>query len=246
MRWAAWLLLAALLGARPGFAQEVVADLSDHFIAINTAFTGTDVVLFGTVDAPADIAVVIQGPREDVEVWQRARTLGVWTNSRSVIFEDAPSFYVIATTRPLESFAEPAVLERQGIGIEYLPLTPRDAGDLTAEEAAAFRAALVRNRQQAGVYGVAPGRVAFLGQRLFRTDITFPANLPTGRYDVSVFAFRDGAVVGAQTTPLSVSQVGLSAGIVRFARREAALYGLGAIAMAIAAGWAAGTIFRRS
>ena len=55
------------------------------------------------------------------------------------------------------------------------------------------------------------GKVDFLGERLFRTTITFPSNVPTGTYLVEVFLVRDKDVVSGQTTPLVVSKVGVDA-----------------------------------
>jgi hypothetical protein len=52
-------------------------------------------------------------------------------------------------------------------------------------------------------------------------------------------------VVSAQTTPLIVSRIGFSNGVYVVAHRHAVLYGAGALIFAIAAGWAAGAVFRR-
>ena len=48
-----------------------------------------------------------------------------------------------------------------------------------------FREALIRNKQEEGLYGKSLGQVAFLGERLFRTNVYFPANVPTGAYTVA-------------------------------------------------------------
>ena len=45
------LLLAGL--ARPASAQAVVADLSDHLIAVTTGFAGTKLLLFGAIEGDA-------------------------------------------------------------------------------------------------------------------------------------------------------------------------------------------------
>ena len=85
----------------------------------------------------------------------------------------------------------------------------------------------------------------FLGDRLFRTHVHFPANIPTGQYTVSALLFRDGQVAAAQTTPLIVSKIGPAAEIFAFAHNSAAAYGLLAIAIAIFSGWLAAVVFRR-
>jgi len=62
-------LLALLVLALPAQAQRLVADLSDHHISLSSSFTGTEIIVFGTIEnipegneGPFDIAVVVQGP----------------------------------------------------------------------------------------------------------------------------------------------------------------------------------------
>ena len=232
---------AALAGSV--WAQQLVADLSSHLIAINTGFTGTEVVLFGATDGEGDVAIVVTGPRTSVTVRRKGRVAGIWVNTESVRFEQVPSYYMVATSRPLDQVVSKPMLERHQIGLPNLQLDPGRA--LPQEELEAFRAALIRNKQREGLYGITLGQVAFLGERLFRTNIYFPANVPTGLYTVEVLLIRDGEVVTAQTTPLVVSKVGFSAEIYQIARHQPVAYGLAAVIGAVAAGWLAGALFRR-
>jgi uncharacterized protein (TIGR02186 family) len=88
------------------------------------------------------------------------------------------------------------------------------------------------------------GKVSFIGERLFRTTIEFPSNVPTGTYLVQVFLVRDKDVVSGQTTPLVVSKVGLDADVFGFAGRQPVLYGAIAVLTAMVAGWLASLPFR--
>ena len=238
-------LVAGVAASRSAWAQSLVADLSNHLIAINTGFIGTEVVLFGATDGPGDVAVVVQGPPTEVMVRRKARIAGIWINAASMEFQQVPSFYSVATNRPLEQIIGDAVLARHEIGLGHLGLAPLSPGRASPERIREFREALIRNKQEEGLYGKSLGQVAFLGDRLFRTNVYFPANVPTGAYTVSVFLIRDGDVVSAQTTPLTVSKVGFSAEIFEFAMRQSTFYGISAIIFAVAAGWLAGAIFRK-
>lgn len=238
---AAVLLAVVGLGGAPVRAQALVADLTNHLIAITTGFTGTEVVLFGAIDGDGDVVVVVRGPEQPVEVRRKERTLGVWLNRADMTFADVPSFYTVAATRPLEQLARPEVLERNKIGLDHLALEALDP----TPEFEEFRKALIRNKQREGLWPVQTSTVTFVGSRLFRTTVSFPANVPTGSYQVSVFLFRNGQVQGAQTTPLLVSQLGLSADIVDFAYRRALVYGLVAVLVAAVAGWLGSVAFRR-
>jgi uncharacterized protein (TIGR02186 family) len=241
-------LLAGVLCAGAGRgagAQALVADLSDHLIAISTAFTGTEVVLFGSIQPPGDVVVVVRGPPHDMVVRRKAPTAGIWINEAGMTFVGVPSFYGVASNRPVRDFASEAALERHGIGLDSLRLAPADPAQHDPEQVAAFRAGLIRNLQGDGVYGADIGRVAFLGDRLFRTTLSFPANVPTGQFIVSVLLFRNGEVVAAQTTPLFVSKIGLGAEVYTFATRHGAAYGAIAVVLAVVSGWLASVIFRR-
>ncbi|CAK0765640.1 Transmembrane protein [Azospirillaceae bacterium] len=224
-------------------SQSLVADLSNHLVAINTSFTGTEVVLFGVVEGPGDIAVVVTGPRTAVTVRRKDRVAGIWINQDSVRFKSVPGFYAVATNRPLDAIVNSSVLARHQIGLEHLALTPTEP--TSPNQVAEFRRSLIRGKQRQGLYGTKLGQVSFLGDRLFRTNISFPANVPIGHYTVSVFLIRGGDVMTAQTTPLVVGKVGLSFEIYDFAQRRPFGYGLAAIAGAVIMGWLASALFGR-
>lgn len=231
--------------APPAAAQPILADLSSHVIAISTDFTGTEVVLFGALEEPGNVAVVVRGPSERVVVRQKDRIAGIWVNRTNIAFDNVPSYYGVATNGPIETFADERLLERQEIGLNHLRMAPVDAEGLAETQITAFREALVRAKQREGVFPAEAGQVVFLGDRLFRTTISFPANVPTGQYQIRVFLIRDGHMVHATTTPLIISKIGVGALIFVFAQRYAAIYGLAAILIAVAAGWLASLVFRR-
>ncbi|MEQ8335191.1 TIGR02186 family protein [Nisaea sp.] len=227
-------------------AQDLIADLSSHRVDITTGFTGADLLLFGSVDDDGDIVITVSGPRETVVVRRKERVAGIWMNTRSMLFDNAPNFYAFATSRPLDEIAPPEVLARQQIGADHLRLRPAASDEkLSPEDEATFRTALVRRKQVQGLYASDPGQVTVIAGKLFRTQIHFPANLATGTYTAVVYLIRGGRIVHAQTTPLLVEKVGIGAEVYTFAHRHSAIYGLAAILIAVAAGWLAAAVFRK-
>jgi len=242
---AAALGIALLAAPAPSRAAPLVADLSQHLVAITTGFTGTEVLLFGAVDEAGDVVVIVRGPDREIVMHRKSRILGVWVNTAQMTFPSAPSFYAVASSRPLDEVASPALLKRHEMGVEYLRLNlPR--AKASANVADEWRQGLIRNQQALGLYQKTPATIHFLGNRLFRVRIALPANVPTGSYQVEVFLLRDGRVVTAQTTPLHVSKIGSEAVVYDFAYEHAALYGLIAIFVALVAGWLAHLAFRKS
>jgi uncharacterized protein (TIGR02186 family) len=236
---AAWLLLAA----PPAAAEDLVADLSDHLIAITTGFTGTEVVMFGATEGTGDVIIIVRGPLSDVTVRRKARVAGIWVNRDRMVFTNVPSYYALASSRPVDEVASPATLELHEIGFDHLKLAV--ASDVNPTDVPFFRAALIREKQLLGLYVRQAGKVSFLGTRLFRTNFYFPADVPTGSYLAEVLLVRNGQVASAQTTPLIISKIGVGATIFDFAHQEGAFYGAIAILVALMAGWIAHLAFRR-
>ena len=235
-------LTALAFAGGPARGDGVVADLSSHLIAITSGFTGSSVVLFGATEGRGDIIAVVRGPEREMTVWRKGKVAGIWVNAESVVFGNVPSFYTVASSRPIEEIVAPgpAALYRIGTGNLKLQAKP----PATPEEAARFGAALVAEQKRDGLFASETGKIAFLGERLFRATIGFPANVPTGTYIVEVFLVRDRDVVSGQTTPLVVSKVGLDAAVSDFATRQSAAYGAIAVVTAVVAGWLASLPFR--
>jgi uncharacterized protein (TIGR02186 family) len=240
-------LLVAALGmtaAASARAETLVADLSEHLVQITTGFTGARVLLFGALEEGGDVIVVVRGPSSDVQVRRKSRQFGVWVNTEGVTYANVPGYYAVAASKPLPDILPPAIAKQEQVGTEHLVLKPDRT--LDPARAAAFRAALIRARERDGLFPPEIGPVRFLGRRLFRAEVTFPKNVPTGRYMVKVLQMREGGVVAATSVQLYVQKAGISARVYDFAHRNAIFYGLLAILLAGGAGWAGSQFFRKS
>ena len=240
---------ALMFAIAPAMAAEqpLVADLSEHLVKITMGFEGAELLLFGAVEGEGDIVVLVHGPLETLTVRRKARTAGIWMNRDEMTFEEVPAFYqVMATSQPGDWLTD-AVRERHQIGVAHLELPPARDPRRNADPAAAgaFRIALIRRKQELGHYSIGVGSVKMLSSRLFRTDVMFPTNVPTGTYTVEVLLVQDGAVISAQSTPLYVSKIGVLAEVFSFAHDYAAFYGIFAIVFAVLAGLGANAAFRK-
>ena len=225
-------------------AQSLVADLSEDLIAITTGFTGSDVLLFGATDGTGEIVVVVRGPNSRVVIRRKERVAGIWINTDAVPFDAVPSFYHVAGSRPPTEILPEDVRQREQIGLDRLRIAA--SGTASPEEERVFGAALIRNKQADLLYYNEVGEIELVGDRLFRTRVTFPANVPTGSYSVETYQVLDGAIISKTSTPLQIRKSGFEANVFDFAHASPALYGLIAILVALVAGWAAGYIFRKA
>jgi uncharacterized protein (TIGR02186 family) len=236
------LVLSLLCRGSAARAEGLVADLTSHLIAITTGFTGASVVLFGATDGPGDVIVAVRGPEREMTVRRKSRVAGIWVNTEQVTFANLPSFYAVASSRPMAEILSPAAAAFYRLGVANLKLVAVTPAPSVVVDA--FRTALERTQQEAGLFAERTGKVDFLGERLFRTTITFPANVPTGTYLVEVFLVRDKDIVSGQTTPLVVSKVGVDAAVFEFSSRQPGFYGAIAVLTAVVAGWLASLPFR--
>ena len=223
--------------------DALAIDLSENLVGISTGFTGASVLLFGATNGDGSVIVLVRSPNSSVVVRRKSRVAGIWINSDELTFDDAPGFYHAAASAPLEELLPEDLRRTHQIGADNIDFKPH--AFLSPDEENAFRAALIRNKQRSGLYSKRDGRVTFLGNRLFRTRLELPANVPTGQYAVEVFLVNNGQIVDRSTTKLSVRKVGLEAKVTEFAFEQAPLYGIIAVLIALIAGWFAGFVFRK-
>jgi uncharacterized protein (TIGR02186 family) len=232
-------------------AEDLVSGLSQDQIQITSNYAGTDIVVFGAIESPAsvetssarDVVVVVRGPETDFAVRRKARIAGIWINRDEITLYGMPSYYFLASTRPLTKIASAETLRRFQLGLSSV--TPKGESTHSPRKGEPFRAAAIRIRERQKLYTQAPAGVEFLGYSLFRVRVPVPANVATGEYTVQVFLFRDGSVVSAQTTPLFVDQIGLERRLFNFAHDRPFAYGLATVLLAMLLGWASSLIFRR-
>ncbi len=237
-------------GAAPAAAERLVTSLSTHQVLISSNFTGTELVLFGSVERDAatvprrggyDIVVTVIGPREGMVTRRKGRFLGIWTNVESYTFDRAPAYLAVLSNRPLDAIASPDLARRMEIGLRNFPLSQAN-GSRPPEQ---FKDALIRLRTERGFYREEASAVTFLTPNLFRTSITIPAESELGNYEVDVKLFADGTNIARTASALEIVKVGIEQFVANAAHDHALLYGLATMLMALMTGWFASIVFRR-
>ncbi len=232
-------------------AESLIVGLSSDYVRISSSFTGTELVLFGAVEATddvltaegRDIVIVVRGPGAAMTVREKASVVGLWVNTDAVTFSAMPAFYHVASTRPLNEIAAPAVLQRYQIGPGNLPFKAVDERT-DAAGISRYAAAAIRLATSEGLYAATTNDIILTGGSLFQTRVAMPASVPIGNYRAEVYLFRNGQVISAYSAPIYVDKSGLERWLFEFAHENTILYGLAAVLMAIAIGWMAATLFR--
>jgi uncharacterized protein (TIGR02186 family) len=236
----------ALAGARDPI---LVPEVSQHEVQVRQGFVGTQLILFGAVVDPGgvragrtfDVVVVLKGPTEPIRLREKQKILGIWINHASTSFRSAPSFFAVASSRPIDQIVDPRTAAIYELGLDYLQLSP--TGSIDPEKQAHFTQGLVEMRKRAGLYKEDPKGVTINGQVLYQARISLPSNVQTGRYTAETFAITHGRVIASGTAEIEVRKEGFERLVADYADEDSFFYGLFAVVLSLGMGWLAHRIF---
>jgi uncharacterized protein (TIGR02186 family) len=249
-----WAALLLLLTASAANAQStpprLVLDVSQRTVAIQSGFTGQQLLLFGAILYPGgrvpegsyDMVVEVEGPLRAITVREKQRVAGIWVNADSRDFRSVPGYYGVASTRPLEKMLDRKNAFIYQIGLDNLAFSPIGAID---RDFGRFQSGLTDLKQRQGLYRESPGQVQITEKVLYRARIDLPASVPVGQYKTRAYLVKDGKVVASATGRIRIGKTGFERGIELAAQNYGILYGLLAVFISLALGWLAGWAFRR-
>lgn len=243
------LLICATVLVAPLQAEEntVVGGLDQHSVSLTTDFSGSQLFIYGAVkgetsETPLDVIVTVTGPLEPLTVRKKERQLGIWINGPGVEIDKAPSFYAVASTKAFRDTVSFTDDLRYRIGLDkIIELIDAPAWVENREE---YRQAVVRIREEQGLYAFLPNTVKIVENTLFETRIKLPANLIEGDYTARIFLLRNKNVLDVFEDRIEVRRAGLGRWIYSAAQNHPAFYGIGSILVALFAGWLASAFFR--
>jgi uncharacterized protein (TIGR02186 family) len=243
------LLVAPLLVA----ASEpvLVPDVSARSIEIRYSFTGAQLLLFGAIlypggrvpSRPADIVVVLKGPVQPIVVRQKQKIAGIWMNADSNRFQSAPTYYAVASSRPLRDLVDDRTAAIFELGLQNLQLSP--GGGALPDKERRFEAGLLDLRRREGLYAEHPNGVEISDGVLYRARIAIPSQVPVGTYTAETFLIDRGKVIAAATRDVAVGKAGFERFVALAARQHGFLYGLASVLLSLGLGWGAAMLFRK-
>lgn len=255
MKKLAGFVLALFGFIAPGHAEKLVSSLSTHQVLISSSFTGTELVLFGSVERDAatvarrggyDLVVTVIGPKQTLVTRKKERVLGIWTNAEARTFIEAPAYLAVLSNRAIDQVTSRENAQKLAIGLANIPIQQKVGISIVPSQPDdTFRNALVRLREAHGLYREEANAVTFLTPNLFRAGIQIPAEAPLGTYEVDIKLFADGTNLAQTTSALEIVKVGVEQYVASAARDHALLYGLTTMFMALFTGWLASVIFRK-
>jgi len=236
--------------------ERVEADVSTRTIAITSGYSGAEVLIFGAIEnsrQPSaesgfyDVVVVVEGAPAPLTVRKKSRVAGLWVNTSSFAFNAVPNYYAVVATRPIEEFADTAIRDENGIGLEAVRMAAAadSAVRVSSEDLIAVKSAVVRLKQEQGLFKRDDYGVVFTGRSLFRSKIELPATVPVGPLTARVYLFRDGELLSRYQSRVNLEREGVERWLYAFAFERPFLYGLMAVLVALATGLLASALFHR-
>ncbi|MBX9643416.1 MAG: TIGR02186 family protein [Novosphingobium sp.] len=243
-----FLLLALIVlgGARDPI---LVPEISQHEVQVRQGFRGTELVLFGAILSPDgtragpdyDIVVVLKGPTKSIVLREKQRIAGIWVNAESVEFRSAPTYFAVASSKPIGRIVDDKTAAIYELGLPWLQLSP--IGSYDPKEQARMSAGLVDLMSREGLYRQDTRGVQVSQQVLYQARIALPSSVQTGVYTAETFAISRGRVVASAISRVEVKKLGFEKAVADFSQDYGFVYGLLAVLLSIGMGFLAGRLF---
>ncbi len=246
---ACFIVFVVTTGAREPI---LVPDVSQRKVEIAYSFSGAELLLFGAIVYPdgkvpseqTDIAVVLKGPSESVQIREKQKLFGlIWYNAAGEQFRSAPDYYAIATSRPLKDLVDDRTAAIYELGLNNIQLSPSGNSEISTQRR--FENGLVALRRNSQLYSSRYSSVEITKGVLYRVRLAIPARVSVGQYTAETFLISKGKVIAAATRTIEIRKSGFEQFVATSADKSPVLYGLAAIMLALALGWGAGEIFRK-
>lgn len=232
-------------------AQSLVFGTSDPTISIHSSFSGETVTLFGNIEPDTagtmpsgayDIVMIVRGPVEDRVVRRKSRQFGIMLNADYALFSGLPSFYRIASSRPIETLLDAETIDRRQFSLHGLARATLSESN---GNVALYENELVRLMERSNLFRADPRGVTFMSPTFFSARIVLPANVPNGMFLAQVFVVKDGEIIADRAQRFFVQKSGFERFLGEAAVDQPLLYGLATVLLALFTGWMGGVLFRR-
>lgn len=242
-------VLLALLLLTAARDPILVPEVSQHEVQVRQGFRGTELLLFGAILSPEgtragqdyDIVVVLKGPTRSIVLREKSRIAGIWVNADSAEFRSAPTFFAVASSKPIAQIVDDKTAAIYELGLPWLQLSP--IGSYNPKEQVRMSAGLVDLMSREGLYTQDQQGVRISEQVLYQARISLPSSVQTGTYTAETFAINHGRVVASAISRVVVKKQGFERIVAQFAEQHGFFYGLIAVALSVAMGFLAGRLF---
>ena len=241
-------LKTLIYGANGYIGLELVNILLKHrYIEIKylcgKSSAGKKLSYFGVLDTLGDLVIIVTGPRKKIKVFKKERKIWFWINSKSRIFSDVPTYYFVASSKPLSQIRNDSFLRINQIGLKNLRF--EGAEETEESERLEWRTGIIETMKKKGNYNSSIKKIEIIDDRLFKTEISFSSEISEGTYVVDALLLKNEKVIGSKRSFINVSKSGLGEKIYIFATKNSLIYGVFAVLTAMLFGFIVNEIMRK-
>jgi hypothetical protein len=251
-----------LFAAAPQVVPESTTRLATRRVPISYSFSGQQVFLYGQLPPGSNgVFAVMEGPGGGkLRLMKKGKVVLFWMGVRQYALAHAPGLYLVNLHCPLcngqgdcthttdlktinrtlgsaaDHIGPEAILARTSLEILN--------GEPEAEEHAQLIDGFWKLQESHGLYGLHENAIRVTEDRVLYHVFDLPAEAPEGKYRILTHFLRDETLVAVARNDLFVRQSGVIAWLSRLAERHALTYGGFTVAIALLAGFLAGSLFR--
>jgi len=226
-------------------SAEAYFNLSQNDIKIETDFNGKEIIIFGILNDDQETLIAIKGPEKKALIQKKERILGFWFNTKQITYNKVPSIFFIASSANLEDILPMSTIIKEELSFDLLlenKLSQRNfISDVSLE---VWKDNFVRIKKNKNLFK--QYKVEKIDNKLFQTQVFFPAESIPGEYKVQVYQIKNNIILNKKEKIITLQKSGIGSRIYDFAHKNAAAYGFFTIIFAVLSGFLAATLFRRS
>lgn len=240
--------LALSLGVAAA-ATDVMVNVHPETIQIGANYNGEQVSVTGKVAADTQVVIRVKGKTKDYKLKEKGRALGVlWMNLGSVEISNVPDLFLLFLPETKDQSAHNGDGTWRALDLGLEGLRKKATIETEDQNTDGLFEEFVKLKQKSGLYGTIDNAVQYgpnEGEmKSFKASLALPAALPQGKFDIEVFAIKDGAVEASTIHSIEAKEVGMPAWIAKMAFQHGTLYGVLAVAAAVLAGLLTGVMFK--
>ena len=226
-------------------AEEVYFDLSQDNIEIKTDFNGKEIIIFGLLKDNHETLLTIKGPPSKMKIQKKDRYLGVWINNKQIIYSNIPTLFFLSSSSEVVKILPSSTLINENLSFEkILKNKTFNQNFIFENNQDLWSKNFVRIKKKQLLYKEFEMKI--FKNKLFQTSVFFPPNTVPGTYNVDIYYIKNNTIINKDQKKIIVKKTGIGSKIYKFAKDNAATYGVFVIIFSILSGLIAATLFRRA
>ena len=226
-------------------AEEVYFDLSQDNIEIKTDFNGKEIIIFGLLKDNHETLLTIKGPPSKMKIQKKDRYLGVWINNKQIIYSNIPTLFFLSSSSKIDKILPSSTLINENLSFEkILKNKTFNQNFIFENNQDLWSKNFVRIKKKQLLYKEFEMKI--FKNKLFQTSVFFPPNTVPGTYNVDIYYIKNNTIINKDQKKIIVKKTGIGSKIYKFAKDNAATYGVFVIIFSILSGLIAATLFRRT